>query len=174
MKSIISFIAVIAVISFLVPSCGGGSSPSDQNVTEEETKQKELSPDEIGKAVAELYVAAIGEVAALVTGHPEAAEIEPKLAEMKESYIQKFVELGKKREALDEAGISKADLATRLGISNVYKDESYTVYGEAVTHYFNDRAVHDLLFSFNIITQYASFELLKQQEPEEALRLGIE
>jgi len=28
--------------------------------------------------------------------------------------------------------------------------------------------------SFNIITQYANFDLLKKQEPEEAKRLGIQ
>jgi len=32
----------------------------------------------------------------------------------------------------------------------------------------------DLLKDFSILTQYTDFDLLKQQEPEEAARLGIQ
>jgi len=38
----------------------------------------------------------------------------------------------------------------------------------------DDLAFKNLLASFNILTQYADFDLLKQQAPEEAARLGIE
>ena len=38
----------------------------------------------------------------------------------------------------------------------------------------DDLSFANLLASFNILTQYADFELLKAQDPEEAARLGIQ
>ena len=40
-------------------------------------------------------------------------------------------------------------------------------------YFSKDQEFHKLLTSFNIIGQYASFDLLKKQEPKEAARLGI-
>jgi hypothetical protein len=75
---------------------------------------------------------------------------------------------------MEEADRSTVDLNTRIGIRAVYNQPAYATYGEAVTHYFDNKELHKLLTDFNIITQYADFELLKKQAPEEASRLGIE
>ena len=43
-------------------------------------------------------------------------------------------------------------------------------------HYFDstDAELYSLITSFNIIGQYANFDLLRQQEPDEAARLGVD
>lgn len=171
--SILNCIGFVA-ISMAFSSCGGGNTPSDSNDEESMEKSESMSPLELGKSIASLYVEAIEEVSEIVSGNPPAAEIQPKLSELKEKYILKLIELGKQREAMDEAGRNTVDLNIRTGIQSVYSTGAYSTYGEAVTHYFEDKEVHKLLTDFNILTQYASFDLLKEQAPDEAARLGIQ
>ena len=137
-------------------------------------KTEKLSPKELGAKIADLYVQAITDLSELVTDHPPAQEVNPEIEALKESYVQKLVALGKQREPLEDSDKSTVDLNIRLAISDVYKGDAYTVYGEAVNHYFQEKEVHTLLTDFNIITQYANFDLLKDQAPEEAERLGIQ
>jgi hypothetical protein len=46
---------------------------------------------------------------------------------------------------------------------------------DAVNHYRNeDNDFANTLAEFNTLTQYADFDLLKKQKPDEATRLGIQ
>lgn len=136
--------------------------------------ESRLNPQEISAAIVTIYHDAITEVAGAVKDYPEAAGLQPVLAGLKNGYIWQLVELGKQREALSDEDKANVDLETRLHISRV-PAEAYQTYSDAISHYFEiDQDVWKLLRSFNIITQYAFFELLKEQEPEEAQRLGIE
>jgi hypothetical protein len=173
MKSSILYCLIFIAISSGFSSCGGGNTPSDSGEEKKVEKAKALSPLELGETIAGLYVQAIEEVVETVSGNPPTAEIQPKLSELKEKYVLKLVELGKQREAMEEAERKTVDLNIRIGIQSVYSTEAYTSYGEAVTHYFKEKEVHKLLTDFNILTQYASYDLLKEQAPEEASRLGI-
>jgi len=78
------------------------------------------------------------------------------------------------REALDESGRSTVDSQINMKMNSLYKAPWYATYNDVQQHYFQDRDFHKVIISFNIITQYASFDLLKKQEPEEAQRLGIQ
>jgi len=153
------------------------STPEAQEPTpaQENAAPQEMTPREIGQAVAARYVEAMTELTDLVEGKPPAAEIKPQVEDLKETYIQKLVELGRKREALSNQERATVDSAISVGINALYGDPVFATYSEVVQYYFNeDPEFHQLLSSFNIITQYASFDLLKQQEPDEAARLGIE
>jgi len=175
MKTKSLFYTVLATLVFTLFSCGGNSTSSEKESNKEQSKAaKEMTADEIGAAVSEIYVQAMTDLTGLLQDNPPAAEVEPKIASLKEEYIQKLIKYGEKREALEESDRSKMDLAIRLGLNDVYKDQVYANYSEAVNTYFNEETVRELLASFNILTQYANFELLKQQEPDEAQRLGIE
>ncbi len=50
---------------------------------------------------------------------------------------------------------------------------TYDAYQQAYTDYSSDLEVANLISSFNIIGQYANFDLLRRQAPEEAERLGV-
>lgn len=168
-------VLVLATAFFLTFASCGSSSPKSEAPEEKETeKTKELSPLELGEAIAALYVQAITDVADIVKDLPPAADITSEISDLKEEYVQNFVAYGKKRELMGEADRSTVDLNTRIGIRAVYNDSAYDTYGKAHTHYFENKELRDLLSDFNIITQYASFDLLKEQAPEEAARLGIE
>ncbi len=174
MKLPLSFFAFLVILGMAVSSCGSsGPKPGSEDVAGE-VKPIELTPEEVGKKISDLYSRALEEVGTIVKDSPPASEVGPKLAQLKEKYVLELVELGKKREAMEEADRSKLDLNIRIGLQALYGDPVYTVYSEAVNTYFQDEEVRELLADFNILTQYASFELLKQQEPEEAARLGIQ
>ena len=169
------FVLVMATVFFLsFASCGSGNPKSEAPEEKKTEKPKELSPLELGEAIAALYVQAITDVAEIVIDLPPAADITSKVSDLKEAYVQKFVAYGKNRELMGEDDRSTVDLNTRIGLQAVYRDSAYDTYGKAHTHYSDNKELRDLLSDFNIITQYASFDLLKEQEPEEAARLGIE
>jgi hypothetical protein len=175
MKSKLPCLAIVAIAVFVMFSCGGSTAPSDQESSEPSVAEnKKMTPDEMGVAVSELYVSAMSDLNKLLEDDPPASEVAPKIAALKEEYVQKLVEYGKKREGLTVDDKPKMDLAIRLGLNDVYDNQVYTSYSEAVNDYFDDNEVRDLLSSFNILTQYANFDLLREQEPDEARRLGIE
>ena len=170
MKLSLSFFVIIVAMGIAFSSCSGNSSQS----VPEEVKPKGLTPEELGGEISDLYKRALVEVTDLTKESPAATDVQPKIVELKEKYIQELVELGRKREALEDEGKSKVDLTIRMALQNAYSATTYTAYTEAINVYLDNSKFYKLLADFNIITQYSNFDLLKQQEPEEAQRLGIE
>lgn len=168
------------VTAFLVFACGGGeeNSMGSQSTPQPAEKKAEqvaqLSPIEMGQQVADLYVNTMGELVEMLKDKPEATDVMPKVEALKEGCVTKMVDLGKKREALDEAGRTTVDSQIRMKMSSFYNDPVFTSFNDIQQHYFQNQDFHKLVVSFNIITQYANFDLLKKQEPEEAQRLGIQ
>lgn len=161
MKGILGSFVAVALLVVGVAGLGGAAG--------------KMSPEEIGKAIGNVYVKSLTDAVNLTNAKPEAAKVKPQLEKLKEGAIKQLVELGKQREALPAAGKSKVDSNTRMTINRVPRDV-FTKYGEACNYYIGKDANNEtnaLLTSFNVITQYASFELLKKQEPDEAKRLGI-
>ncbi len=85
--------------------------------------------------------------------------------------MQKLVELGHKREALDESDRSTVNRTTMAVLGRISPD-LYEAYRAAQRNYAGSET-GELIASFNTITQYMNFELLKRQEPAEAERLGL-
>ena len=79
----------------------------------------------------------------------------------------------RQREALDEAGRKK--VSSVIGMAFVMMPQDlFKEFSEGQMFYAKkDQDLGKLIGSFNIITQYCQFELLKKQEPKEAERLGI-
>lgn len=173
-------LSLCLITALLVFACSGGeesaaeSQSSSQPVEKKAEQKAEIAPAEIGQQIADLYVEAMGDLVELLEDKPEASEVQAKVQALKEETVAEMVELGKKREALDTAGRSTVDSQIRMKISSFYKDPIFTSFNDIQQHYFQARDFHGLVMSFNIITQYANFDLLKKQEPEEARRLGIE
>lgn len=163
----------------VICACGGGGTdgaPGPQGAEPQAPEEaKEMTPADLGNQAGELYVQALSELADLMEARPPADELRPQVEALKESYVSRLVELGKKRESLDATGRSSFDSRLRMKINGV-PSEVFTAYAEGQQHYqqAGARELAKLIGDFNILTQYANFELLKKQAPEEAERLGID
>lgn len=174
MRSSFVLLSFVAIFSIAFSSCGGSSSPNENQEVSQEVQDEKLSPEALGEKIMDQYANALTELAELLKDTPEAAAAGPNVDVLKEKYIQEFVLLGKAKEELEEADRSKVDLALRMGMQSIYSKPAYTNYTDAINPYLKDAAFYQKLAEFNIITQYADFDLLKEQVPEEAQRLGIE
>jgi hypothetical protein len=168
----------VAVLS----ACGGSdgaatTAPSPTGATSTTvaapTTAATLSPAELGDQIGDLYVAAIDDVAALLADRPDPAVAATDLADLKEQYIEQMVAFGYQREALDTAGRAVVDARITAALNGV-PSATYDAYQAAYAYYGEDLDVANLIAAFNIIGQYANFDLLRQQEPEEAARLGLD
>jgi uncharacterized protein YeeX (DUF496 family) len=173
------FILVI-VISAVAFGCGRDKEQSAKTETVEkaapakEERSAEMSPTELGQKIADLYVKAMTELTDTLKDKPSVDEVRPKIEAMREDYIAKLVEFGRKREALDSSGKATVDSQLRMKMNSLNSDPMFNTFNEIQQYYFKNREFHKIIMSFNIITQYADFDLLKKQEPEEAKRLGIQ
>ncbi len=165
---------------FFAACAGGDSDPSvattaGGNSTLTTAQAAEATPDELGDAVEATWGEAIQDLNALLESKPEAAAIKGQVEQLKESYVGKLVAFGRMREELSES--AKARVSSRIAAAlEADADEPwFTGYMDIYNSYSDgDLDFANLLASFNILTQYADFDLLKQQAPEEAIRLGIE
>jgi hypothetical protein len=131
------------------------------------------SPDELGKAIADNYLDALKKVNELMKDRPEPGDLTPKVEALKEETIKKMVEVGQKVAKLDEAGKKQVDAKVSLAFSNTPGDV-FKAFSEGQMFYQKkDANLGKSIKDFNIITQYALFDLLKKQTPKEAERLGI-
>ncbi len=174
---ILTLCLAVVLVSF---ACGGGEGKNMETQSAAEPSEKraeqeaEMTPTEVGQQIGELYIRTMTELVELLEEKPEVSEVRAKVESLKEDCVTKMIDLGKKREALDEPGRSTVDSHIRMEVSSLYSDPVFTGFNEIQQHYFKNQDFHKLVMSFNIITQYANFELLKKQEPEEAQRLGIQ
>ncbi|MGD9344400.1 MAG: hypothetical protein PVH84_00965 [Candidatus Aminicenantes bacterium] len=171
---------LVVVISTVAFGCGGSKEQSSTAETADESgapkaeNSKEMSPSELGQEIADLYAKAMTELTDMLKDKPAVDEVKTKVEDLKEVYVKKLVEYGRKREAFDAPGRASVDSQIRMKASSMYKQPVWTSYNDIQQHYFQDRDFHKIIMSFNIITQYANFDLLKKQEPDEAMRLGIQ
>lgn len=176
-------IVTLLIATLFVTACSSGAatpvqSDANSNAVAQPTstpvQPTQMSPQELGDQIGAVYVEALEKVTQLVESKPPAAEVKSRVADLKEQYIQQLVALGKQREALSAADRSAATTRISLALERMSSASWYTTYSDAVQYYNGtDSELSEMLASFNIIGQYAQFELLKKQEPAEAERLGI-
>ncbi len=166
---------LLLALCFLLPIMSCGQSGSDsESAGDDQAVEEGLTPAELGEAILATYREAIGEVVKLTEGLPEGESIYDAAVAMKEKYVQKLVAYGRQKEAMSAADRSAVDSKLRMGLNSFYSDPTFKAYMEAANHYISsNRELHKILADFNILTQYADFELLRKQEPKEATRLGV-
>ncbi len=161
-KRIYLFFLVIFLLHFW--GCGGSGNENSKTMT----------PEELGKAIGGIYLDTMTEVAGMMATKEDIGTMKPKLETLKVAVIEKLVKLGKMREALSGADRATVDRHISMGFSSIPR-KTYDRYNDGYKYYAKtDVETGNLIASFNIITQYASFDLLKKQNPKEAARLGIE
>jgi hypothetical protein len=185
-----SFMKRVAVILLVVGALGAGAcggedaassttqpaAPSTTEVgassTALPTSAPGVTPDDLGDMIGEVYLAGFGDVVALLIDRPDPATAAAELSALKEQYIEELVALGRLREGLSPA--DRAIVDARIGAAlNRIPADVFAGYQQALTDYESDSESAALIRDFNIIGQYANFDLLREQEPEEAARLGL-
>lgn len=154
-----------------------GTAAAETTLTTAGTGSAELLGTQLGEAIGDTWVEAMKSLNELLADLPEAETVKTQVQDLKEQYIQKLVTYGYQIEDLDEAARTWADLALGLTVNSAGTTDWYTTYANLYDKYAymsGDVDFVNLIQSYNILTQYAYFELLKAQEPEEAARLGIE
>jgi len=161
-------------------ACGGdaaapsttGAATTTAPPTTVTTAAPTVTPAELGDQIGDLYLAAYDDLIVLLSGRPDAAAAATDLAALKEQYVQDFVALGRAREALGAADRASVDARITATLDRL-PTATYEAYQQAYTDYSSDPEVAQLIAAFNIIGQYANFDLLRQQAPDEAERLGV-
>jgi hypothetical protein len=136
----------------------------------------ELSPRELGEKIGAVWVESLQSATALVQDKPPVTEVEAQVEHLKATTVQQLVELGQLREAMGRQDRAAVDNAINEIFIAAGKTDWYDTFFGAVQYYMErekDEEFQQLLYSFNLIGQYANFDRLKQYEPNEALRLGI-
>jgi len=177
MKLVRNLTLVIIFISLVFITACSSNNTDENNVevngTDENIEVNEvLTPEELGERIGDHYVELFIELNSLLDERLDPEELKPQVTALKEKYITIFVELGALKEEFTEENKTKVNSAL---ISSFYDmDNDYDSYNESIEYYRElDNELASILVSFNIITQYADYELLIKQEPEEAERLGI-
>ncbi len=174
----------LTIATLVLTACGGGGTPAPAvpSATQPASAPPAsapvvpatLTPKELGDKIGVVYVGSLEAVTKLLENKPDAATALPQVTTLKEQTIQQLVELGKQREALNAAGRASVDNAINSALISIASAPWYTTYTELSQYYFDkNQDLQKALASFNIIGQYANFDLLKQQAPQEAARLGL-
>jgi hypothetical protein len=135
-------------------------------------------PNETADQVFQIYVDTLKQANALLEGTPPAAEVEEQFDALKEEAVTQLVVLGHKIAAMNDSDRATVEGAVNSSVSSIHrKPETKEVYEgyQAVwaAYVKSDMDFWQKIKSLNILTQYAFFDLLRKQEPEEADRLGV-
>ncbi len=120
------------------------------------------------------YVEMNGRLGDLIEQDLPAEDLRPEIAALKDEYVDVFVEMGYQREAMSDEEVSSFNTTAIIALNAVtfeHQDALKDLVSELNSAGENDLASE--ITSLNILTQYAQFELLWEQEPEEAERLAL-
>ncbi len=167
-----SLISIIFLSILLAAGCGGETADG----TDETFDQVEevTDPEALGNRVADIYEEMYADLNDLVNQGLSAEELWPEIRVMKEAYITQFVELGAIREGMTEEQRHSADRALTSRFYDLDMDVFNSVNDAIIFYREQDNSLANQISQMNILTQYSDYELLRQQEPEEAARLGIQ
>jgi len=164
----------VLILSIFLWSCGGSGSESSTDSTstdseESSTEVKEITdPDELAQAITDVYASDFKALEELLKSETDAATIKSKLEEMKEASIQKYVKYGAMKAKMSDADQGKVNMGLMSKMGEVgQSDEGKARFKFIFQEKFKelnkeDKEIGKLLSSFNILTQYADYELLKK------------
>lgn len=173
MNKTLAIMVLISALAFSATACGkkeASPAATDQSVAPSAAADP---AENLGQKIGSSYVETLKQVVAMLNDKPPATDARAMLTDMKNWTIELMVGLGREREALPAADRARVDQVLSNRIAGVPAD-LFKEYQAGQMHYQDDRELFQLIADFNIITQYANFELLKKQLPEEARRLGIQ
>ena len=131
----------------------------------------EMSIIGYAQRTAEIYQETLAEVTKILEEKPSPDQLRPKLRELKDSAVAQLIVIGSAREAMSDADKK----AFEQEASRLVRNTSMSLfqrYTTAQKHYISlDPTLYNSISEFNIITQYANFDLLRTQKPKEYAEL---
>lgn len=160
----------VLLAGFVMASCGGGDAEAESQDPEVRDQVTVDDPDQLAEEIAENYTACMGELEEILADRPDPETLKPMLEDLTDRYIGIFVELGHQVATYDSTTV---DEIGRGVMSSLYGIDIQWM-TDASSHYHSiDPEVSSMISELNIITQYAFFDLLRDQRPSEAERLGL-
>lgn len=154
----------------LIASCGGGASDGDTQAQAGSDQAAVEGPDQLADEIAENYLECMDELEGMLAERPDPETLKPMLADLTDRYIEVFVDLGHQVATYDS---STVDEIGRGVMSHLYGREIEWMTEASSYYHAMDTEVSGMIGELNIITQYAFFDLLRDQRPSEAERLGL-
>lgn len=167
-----SLTAITFLLLVLAAGCGGEAADRSDDTSDQ--AEEIADPEALGNRVADVYEEMYASLNEVVNRGLTAEELWPLIAAMKEDYIIQFVELGAVREGMTEEQKQAANRALTSRFYDLDQDIFNSVNDAIILYRDLDNSLANEISQMNILTQYADYELLKQQEPQEAARLGIQ
>ena len=133
----------------------------------------ERTPRQLGDTIGTVYCEGMTTLSGLITATDDPTQLTTDVEALKASLIDRFVALGHDRQTLSEEDRQAVDMATSFAVRRVDMAAFQAMTTACNTYRMSHNALSNLLASFNVIHQYAAFELLAQQLPDEAARLGV-
>jgi hypothetical protein len=160
----------------LVAACGGSG---DDDAPESDgasttAPASDAGPEDLAREMVGRYEEMNEMLLALIEQDLPAADLAPEIAALKDDYIDIFVAMGHQREAMSDEEVASFNSTALLALNDVSQEHIDAM--NALLTELNAAGEYDLageINSLNILTQYAQFELLWGQDPEEAERLDL-
>ena len=130
-------------------------------------------PAELGREIGETYLAMMEDAAGAVAAAADPAALGPVVDGLTTKYAERFVALGRQREALGPSDREKCDGVAGTRMRGVAHDHLAAIDAAAAACKETDPALAKRVGDLRRMARYASFEQLRAQLPEEAARLGV-
>jgi hypothetical protein len=170
------FLIIISLILILITGCNK-KEISGQETNNLKKESKEMTPDVWAEEVNTIYERAILNLDAIIGNKPDLNDgLRTRVLDLKYGIIKELLEYGKMRGKMNQSDQKMCSSKLSFKLERIYKNPAWDRSINKVRMEYNksDQAFGNQIMSFNIITQYAQFELLRKQEPDEAKRLGVE
>lgn len=174
-------VVAVAWLVLILGMSGCGRSGTDANSLSNspaDAPSIAAQPDQLGAAIGNVYLRAMNETTAMLQGKPSPDQVATRLADSKQQWIGEMVALGQQVEKLDEADRKRVEADVRSMYRQLQSDpelsSDWQAFSAAINAYVkSDPVFYRELKPLNILTQYAFFDLLREQTPREAQRLGL-
>ena len=167
-------LALLLAVALLPTAC------SDQETSQDQTTEPSAaatptpitrSPQAIGQDIQAAHLQAMNNLAQILQSEQPPTDLLNQILALRETTIHQLVALGRERQKLDTFGKADCDRIIQQGMTQI---PSYQTLDQARATYAANPELADALDSFNDIIHYAILELLKEQYPAEAARLGVD
>lgn len=173
-KKLTRLALLICAVIFML-NCGGNGKSSSNNKSEE--KIANLSNEQLATDIVKIYEEGITGLGEILEKYPQANNaMKEEYEKLFEATIQKLLPYGMK---IKEKGSADAEKIGGLIFDEILASskiqpvlEAYNARSSEIKAF--DSALASKMAAMNTVTQYAFFDLLKEQNPEEAKRLGVE
>ena len=165
-----------AVAVTVLAACGGSESEQSGSQARESATASSpaAGPQDLAEEVTQHYSGALDTLGAILDQGLPVDDLREEVLSLKHEYIAVFMPYGYRREEMTDAERetfdSTVNRAVLLSTPPALDKLSASV---ASLNAAGETSLANEIASFNILTQYVFFELLKEQDPREAKRLGI-